>query len=94
MKKDKNLNHSLNNRQNKNKTFEAQSRTIFTYLQTHTATNTMVSYNTNIPQKNICRIKRDLEKRGLLQETYKKLCKITGFRAWYLTTNNALFKFK
>ena len=47
----------------------------------------MVSAATGIPQKNICRYKRDLEKAGRLWEIEKKLCKQTGFKAWYLTTN-------
>jgi hypothetical protein len=51
----------------------------------------MVSFATGIPQKNITRYKRDLEKAGKLFEVEKKLCKQTGFRAWYLTTNPDLF---
>jgi hypothetical protein len=54
----------------------------------------MVSYATNVSQKNICRIKRNLEKEGKLQEVERKLCKITGHRASYLTTNKKLFKKK
>lgn len=68
-----------------------QEKTIFQYLQNHIATATMVSNATGIPQKNITRYKRDLEKRGLLFEVEKKLCKVTGFRAWFLTTNKNLF---
>ncbi|WP_298949373.1 hypothetical protein [uncultured Polaribacter sp.] len=77
--------------QSKSTTLKTQEKTIFNYLQRHTATNTMVSYATGIAQKNICRAKRNLEKAGLLQETEQKLCKITGHRAWYLTTNKNLF---
>lgn len=69
------------------KYFKTQRQTIFQYLQGHTATASMVSFATGIPQKNICRFKRDLEKEGLLWETEKKLCKQTGFKAWYLTTD-------
>ena len=47
----------------------------------------MASKATGIPQKNICRYKRDLELAGKLWETEKKHCKATGFKAWYLTTN-------
>jgi hypothetical protein len=47
----------------------------------------MVSAETGIPQKNICRYKRDLEKSNRLWETEKKECKNTGFKAWYLTTD-------
>jgi predicted transcriptional regulator len=68
-----------------------QLKTIFHYLQDNTATASMVSDVTGIPQKNITRYKRDLEKQGLLFEVEKKLCKLTSFRAWYLTTNKNLF---
>jgi hypothetical protein len=78
--------------QSKDKTFKRQLKTIFEYLKHNTATNTMVSINTGVPQKNICRFKRDLEQQGLLIEVEKKLCKITGFRAWYLSTNENLIK--
>jgi len=74
-------------RQGKDTPRQTQRRTIFEYLQTHIATATMVSLATGVPQKCICRYKRDLEKNGLLWETAKKPCKETGFKAWYLTTN-------
>jgi RNA processing factor Prp31 len=64
-----------------------QLQTIFSYLQKHIATASMVSVGTGISQKNICRYKRDLEKAGHLWEIEKKLCKQTGFNAWFLTTN-------
>ena len=75
----------------KDKNFEAQMKRVFQYLQEHTATASMISATTGIPQKNICRFKRDLEKAGKLYEIEKKLCKKTGFKAWYLTTNPDLF---
>jgi predicted transcriptional regulator len=80
--------------QSKDTTLQTQIKIIFHYLLKHTATNTMVSYATNVSQKNICRIKRNLEKEGKLQEVERKKCKITGHRASYLTTNNKLFKKK
>lgn len=64
-----------------------QLQTIFQYLQKNVATASMVADVTGIYQKNICRYKRDLEKAGRLWETSKAICKKTGFRAWYLTTN-------
>jgi hypothetical protein len=64
-----------------------QLQTIFTYLQSNVATASMISEATGIPQKNICRYKRDLEKAGRLWETGKAPCKKTGFKAWYLTTD-------
>lgn len=77
--------------QGKNKQPKNQKKTIFEYLKTHIATASMVSDATNVPQKSICRYKRDLEKQGLLYEIEKRFCKLTGFRAWYLTTNPELF---
>jgi hypothetical protein len=67
--------------------FENQLKTIFQYLQNHIATASMITEATGIPQKNICRYKRNLEKAGILWEVEKKKCKETGFIAWYITTN-------
>lgn len=83
--------NSLQKRQCEVTIFKSQLKTIFQYLQKHVATASMVSAATGIPQKNICRFKRDLEKAGRLYEIEKKLCKKTGFKAWYLTTNPELF---
>ena len=77
--------------QGKFKQIQNQKKTIFQYLKLHTATASMVTEATGVPQKSICRYKRDLEKQGLLYEVVKKHCKFTGFRAWYLTTNPELF---
>ena len=68
--------------------FENQLKTIFQYLQNHIATASMITEATGVPQKNICRYKRDLEKAGKLWEVEKKKCKATGFKAWYLTTDH------
>ncbi|WP_228372300.1 hypothetical protein [Chryseobacterium gregarium] len=67
--------------------FENQLQIVFQYLQNHIATATMIAEATGIPQKNICRYKRQLEKAGRLWEVEKKKCKKTGFEAWYITTN-------
>lgn len=72
---------------NKDTKFNSQLQTIFHYLKEHVATASMVSDATAIPQKNICRYKRDLEQAGLLWEIEKKDCQLTGFKAWYLTTD-------
>lgn len=80
-------NNPLHKRQRKDTDFKNQLKTIFQFLQKHIATASMVSAATGIPQKNICRYKRDLEKAGRLWEIEKKLCKQTGFKAWYITTN-------
>jgi len=78
--------------QGKGKRLRAQKITIFQFLKSNIATASMVSDATGVPQKSICRYKRDLEKKGLLFEVEKKLCGITGFKAWYLTTNPDLFQ--
>ena len=80
-------NNPLHKRQGKDTDFKSQLKTIFQYLQEHIATASMVSAATGIPQKNICRYKRDLQKAGRLWEIEEKLCKQTGFKAWHLTTN-------
>ena len=66
---------------------DSQLKIIHEYLQDYTATASMVSDATGIPQKNICRFKRSLERDGRLWEIEKKLCERTGFKAWYLSTN-------
>lgn len=82
-----NNNNPLHKRQGEDTDYDSQLKTIFEYLHEHIATASMVSAATGIPQKNICRYKRDLEKAGRLWEVEKRLCKQTGFKAWYLTTN-------
>ena len=82
-----NSNNPLYERYIKDKGFKSQRNTIFQYLQKHDATASMVSRATGIPQKNICRYKRDLENTGRLREVERKHCKETGALAWYLTTN-------
>lgn len=67
------------------KTKNTQLQNIFHYLLNHTATASMVSQATGIPQKNITRYKKDLEKKGLIREVERQNCEITGFKAWYLT---------
>ena len=64
-----------------------QTLTVLNYLKLHTATASMVSVATGIPQKNICWYKRALEKEDLLWEVYRATCKITSRQAWFLTTN-------
>jgi hypothetical protein len=76
-----------NNGQSKDNNRRTQLKTIFQYLSEHIATASMASKATGVPQKNICRYKRDLEKAGQLWEIVKTTCKETGFKAWYLTTN-------
>lgn len=74
----------------KDSTFSYQKQLFYAYLKNHTATASMVSEATGIPQKNICRFKREFEIDGLLWELERKICQKTGFPAWYLTTNQEL----
>lgn len=81
---------SLKIESDKDKNSSNQLQVVFHYLKENIATASMVSYETGVPQKNITRYKRDLEKADLLWEIEKKECQHTGFKAWYLTTNPAL----
>lgn len=91
MKNNQNINPStLMNRLTKDNTPPSQLQTIFSYLQDHVATASMVSWETGVPRRSICRYKRDLEKAGLLTEIEKDYCEITGFKAWYISTNAEL----
>jgi hypothetical protein len=67
--------------------FGNELEVVYNYLNTCVATASMVAADTKIPQKNICRYKRWLEKAGLLWQVENEKCKITGYKAWYLTTN-------
>lgn len=71
----------------KKERFKAQKIRVFEYLKTHIATASMVTDALNIPQKNITRYKRDFEKCNMLWEVCKTHCKLTGFKASYLTTD-------
>jgi len=77
--------------EHKDSHFQKQKKVIFDYLQKNTETASMIAKATGIPQKNICRHKRNLENVGLLKELYKAPCKETGHRASYLSTNLKLF---
>jgi hypothetical protein len=77
----------LSKKHSKDNHFTNELKAFFSYLQSNNATASMVSDILGIPQKNICRYKRTLEKEGKLWQTHKALCRKTGFRAFYLTTN-------
>ncbi|MFP5041904.1 hypothetical protein [Parasediminibacterium sp. JCM 36343] len=78
-----------NNNSPKVNTHFTQLQTIFGYLQKNVATASMVTDATGVPQKCVTRYKRDLEKAGKLWEIKKTVCKKTGFKAFYLTTDPA-----
>ena len=81
------LHHNDKSNESKDNLHVTQLRTIFQYLQTHIATASMVTEATGVPQKCICRYKRDLQQSGRLWEVKKDFCEHTGHRAYYLTTD-------
>ena len=86
-----NQDNNPNKRHDKSNHHKTQLKTIFNYLQNHTATASMVTDATGVKQKCITRYKRDLESLGLLAEVKHERCKTTNHLAWYLTTNKNLF---
>lgn len=87
------INHNTTPRKSSGKSSNkpTQLQTIFTYLRSNICTASMLSKATGVPQKNICRFKRDLEKCGRLAEVRKDYCKDTNSKAWYITTNPTHF---
>jgi hypothetical protein len=75
----------------KNTNRQTELQIIFSFLTEHVATGSEVCEHTGIKQKNFTRHKKNLENKGLLKELYKTNCRITGFKAWHLTTNALLF---
>lgn len=71
----------------KAKRYENETQIFYDYLQAHIATCSMVSEATGIKQKNLCRYKVELQKAHKLWEVDFRPCKITGFKAQWLTTN-------
>lgn len=69
----------------------SQIEILLVYLKNQVATASMISEATGIPQKNICRYKRKLEKEGRLFEIYKSRCKFTGRVACYLSLEKDRF---
>lgn len=67
-----------------------QKKLFYQYLYENIATVAMISKTIDIPEKNLCRYKRQLEKKGLLFKVYRGLCKRTGFKSFYITTNKEL----
>jgi hypothetical protein len=78
---------SFRKEQSESTSFQSQEKTIFQFLFENIATSSMVSKATGIPQKNICRAKRNFELEGKLKEVRRGICNVTGFKAYYLSTN-------
>lgn len=70
---------------------KTQKQIVYEFLKTRVCTASMITEYIGIAQKNICRFKRELEKDGLLMEVNFSKCKVTGFRAWYITTDRNQF---
>jgi hypothetical protein len=84
------INSPLHKRQGQVNHFKTQFEAFCQYLDYHLATASMASKVLNIPQKNLCWYKRQLEKAGKLWAIELKPCKVTGYKAHYLTTNKDL----
>lgn len=69
------------------KHFKTQLQRYFAYLKDNIATNSMVEQATGIHHKNLTRHKATLEKQGKIVVVHKGICKLTGFKADYLSTN-------
>lgn len=67
--------------------FDSQKEVFKAYISENIATCSMVSAQTGIPHKNLTRYKTELEEKGLLKVLFVTNCKVTGFKAQYLTTN-------
>lgn len=73
--------------QPKDNKFRNELKIFAAYLKGNVVTCSMASEALHIPQKNLCRYKRTLQKADLLWVTKKAHCKITGFIAQWLTTD-------
>lgn len=67
--------------------FRRQKQKFYSYLYSHTVTCTAASKALDIPQKNLTRYKRRLERAGVLWVVRRGICPVTGFTAGFLTTN-------
>ena len=72
--------------------FESQKYVFKHYLSENVATCSMVAKQTGIPQKNLTRFKAELEDKGLLKVLFVANCKVTSFKAQYLTCDLDMIK--
>ncbi len=68
-----------------------QKQRFYEYLFENTTTCTVAAAATGVPQKNLCRVKRDLEEADRLAEVRIGRCPFTGKMAAFLTTDPAKF---
>lgn len=83
---------ALRHSKGRNLNWQAEKQALIEFLTHNTATASMAEEETGIKQKNITRHKRELEKAGLLRVLFIAPCKITKFKAGYLTCNPLLMK--
>jgi hypothetical protein len=72
--------------------FEVELKAVREYLSTRIATSTMTAVALGIYRPNLCRHKKTLADQGLLKEIYIQKCKVTGFKAMYLTCDPEIIK--
>lgn len=68
---------------------KTQLRRFYECLLVHPFTCSHASEILGIPQKSLCRLKRRLERSGLLWEVKRVKCPVTNHWAYLLTTNPA-----
>jgi ribosomal protein S25 len=78
--------------QGKNTTIQTIKQSVYDYLEQDTATTKMLSLALDIKVSSLCAAIRTLEKNGKLQKVVKTLCDATDNKAFYITTNKALFR--
>jgi predicted transcriptional regulator of viral defense system len=74
----------------KDRGYLTERQRFYNYLKKRICTCTEAAMALGIAQKNLCRYKRHLERKGLLWEVFRSGCPITGHPAWFITTNRAL----
>lgn len=72
--------------------FDSQKEVFVQFLNENVATCSMVAKQTGIPQKNLTRYKSELEDKEVLKVLFVTNCKVTKFKAQYLTTNTDIIK--
>ena len=85
------MRHHNNNTalEGKDTAFNNQMKVVYNFLKDNVCTASEIEERTGIKQKNITRYKRTLQKANQLWVVCKKHCRITGFRAEYLTTDES-----
>ena len=71
--------------------FTTERQRFYNYLRNRICTCSEAALALGISQKNLCRYKRYLERQGLLWEVFRSGCPITGYPAWFITTNPGLY---